>query len=171
MANLTVYTQALKLSSVDRHLRYPGKLRRSYDEVQHKKRGCRYRFDDAASKTCQALHDGDAGHPGLLPRPGTAPRLHDSSLRRRWQHRRRFPRHLHCQCRAVQVDPIKPMLKAPGTERLKLEYDGTPSNFAFKFNLRRHTTVTLLYSGVYSISATMRERTAGAYTRPLLSST
>jgi hypothetical protein len=25
--------------------------------------------------------------------------------------------------RAVQVDPMKPMLKAPGTKRLKLNYD------------------------------------------------
>jgi hypothetical protein len=26
--------------------------------------------------------------------------------------------------RAVQVDPIRPRLKAPGTKRLKLKYDG-----------------------------------------------
>ena len=43
------------------------------------------------------------------------------------------------QDRAVQVDPIQPALKAPGTERLKLIYDGPLSNFAFKFNLRRYT--------------------------------
>jgi hypothetical protein len=37
--------------------------------------------------------------------------------------------------RAVQVDPMKPMLKAPGTKRLKLdEYDEVLSSFAFKFN-------------------------------------
>jgi len=41
----------------------------------------------------------------------------------------------------VQVDPIKPTLKAPGTERLKLKYDEPPSNFAFKFNLRRYTEI------------------------------
>ena len=41
----------------------------------------------------------------------------------------------------MQVDPIKPMLKAPGTERLKLEYDELLSTFAFKFNLRRYTKV------------------------------
>jgi hypothetical protein len=29
-------------------------------------------------------------------------------------------------------------LKPPGTERLKLEYGGPLSNFAFKFNLRRY---------------------------------
>jgi hypothetical protein len=38
--------------------------------------------------------------------------------------------------RAVQVDPIKPTLKAPDTKRLELIYDETVSNFAFKFNLR-----------------------------------
>jgi len=42
----------------------------------------------------------------------------------------------------VQVDPIKPMLKPPGTKRLKLKYDESPSNFAFKFNLRRYNQVT-----------------------------
>jgi len=40
----------------------------------------------------------------------------------------------------VQVDPIKAVLKAPGTMRLKLKYDKQLSNVAFKFNLRRYTT-------------------------------
>jgi hypothetical protein len=40
--------------------------------------------------------------------------------------------------RAVQVDPIKPTLKAPGTERLKLECEELLSNFGFNFNLRRY---------------------------------
>jgi hypothetical protein len=31
---------------------------------------------------------------------------------------------------------MKPMLKAPGTKRLKLNYDEALSNFAFKFSLR-----------------------------------
>jgi len=44
--------------------------------------------------------------------------------------------------RAVQVDPIKPTLKAPGTKRLKLKYDELLSHLAFKFNLRRYTWVT-----------------------------
>ena len=44
--------------------------------------------------------------------------------------------------KAVQVDPIKPALKAPGTMRLELIYDGPLSNFAFNFNLRRYTTAT-----------------------------
>jgi hypothetical protein len=43
----------------------------------------------------------------------------------------------------VQVDPIKPMLKAPGTKRLKLEYDKLLSSFAFNFNLRRYTTAAV----------------------------
>jgi len=38
----------------------------------------------------------------------------------------------------VQVDPIKPRLKAPGYGRLKLKYDNLLSSFAFKFNLRRY---------------------------------
>ena len=41
----------------------------------------------------------------------------------------------------MQVDPIKPTLKPPGTKRLKLEYDELLSNFAFKFNLRRYGLV------------------------------
>ena len=46
--------------------------------------------------------------------------------------------------RAVQVDPIIPKLKLPGTKRLKLNWDEPLSNFAFKFNLRRHTTAALV---------------------------
>jgi len=41
--------------------------------------------------------------------------------------------------RVVQVDPIKPVSKPPGTKRLKLSYDDPLSNFAFKFNMRRYT--------------------------------
>ena len=40
--------------------------------------------------------------------------------------------------RAVQLDPIKPKLKPPGNERLKLNRDILLSNFAFKLNLRRY---------------------------------
>ena len=39
----------------------------------------------------------------------------------------------------MQVAPIKPVLKAPGTILLKLRCDKPLSNIAFKFNLRRHT--------------------------------
>jgi hypothetical protein len=35
---------------------------------------------------------------------------------------------------------MKPVLKAPGTERLKQKYDELLSKFAFKFNLRRYGT-------------------------------
>jgi len=47
--------------------------------------------------------------------------------------------------RAVQVDLIKPTLRAPGTKRLKLQYDGPLSSFAFKFNLRRYTTGAIMH--------------------------
>ena len=40
--------------------------------------------------------------------------------------------------RAVQVDPIKPTLTAPGTKRLKMEFDDLLSSLGFKFNLRRY---------------------------------
>ena len=52
--------------------------------------------------------------------------------------RRGVPRRLHG--RAVQVDPIKPTLKAAGTKRLKLKYYEPLSNFALKINLRRYIT-------------------------------
>ena len=38
----------------------------------------------------------------------------------------------------MQLDPIKPTLKAPGSKRLKLQYDELLSRFAFKFKLRRY---------------------------------
>jgi hypothetical protein len=41
----------------------------------------------------------------------------------------------------VQVDPIKPTLKASGAKRLKLKYDEPLSNVAFEFNLRRYSKV------------------------------
>ena len=44
----------------------------------------------------------------------------------------------------MQLDPIRPKLKAPGTKRLKLKSDELLSNFAFKFNLRRYTEVPVL---------------------------
>ena len=63
----------------------------------------------------------------------------------------------------MQVDPIEPTSKAPGTKRLKLEYDKLLSSFAFKFNLRRYTEL-LLTRGADGTKA-------GAYTPPLFSST
>jgi len=38
----------------------------------------------------------------------------------------------------VQIDPINPQLKAPGTKRLNLKCDELLSSFAFEFNLRRY---------------------------------
>jgi len=40
--------------------------------------------------------------------------------------------------RAVQVDPVKPVLKPPGIKHLELKYDVLLSTFAFTFNLRRY---------------------------------
>ena len=40
----------------------------------------------------------------------------------------------------MQVDPIKPTLKAPGTKRLKRKCDDPLLNFIFNFNLRRYIT-------------------------------
>jgi len=40
---------------------------------------------------------------------------------------------------AVQVDPVKPTLKAPGITLLKLKYDKPLSNSAFTFTLRRYS--------------------------------
>jgi len=40
---------------------------------------------------------------------------------------------------ALQVDPIKPKLKLPGTKRFKVTCDMLLSTSAFKFNLRRYT--------------------------------
>jgi hypothetical protein len=67
---------------------------------------------------------------------------------------------------AVQVDPIKPVLKPPETKRLILKYDEPLSNFAFKFNLRHYNLVRK-----WGIEACGYYHEAGAYTRPLLSST
>ena len=86
----------------------------------------------------------------------------------------------------MQVDPIKSTLKAPGTERLKLECDVLLSNFAFDFNVRRYTKVglgrSLLNCRWFSDSdsmdffprshelfdvETIGDWEAGAYTRPL----
>jgi hypothetical protein len=39
----------------------------------------------------------------------------------------------------VQIDPIKPTLKAPGTKRLKLKCDEPLSKFAFNFKSRRYS--------------------------------
>jgi hypothetical protein len=42
----------------------------------------------------------------------------------------------------VQVDPIKPTLKAPESKLLKVKYGKALSNSGFKFNLRRYIMAT-----------------------------
>jgi hypothetical protein len=109
-----------------------------------------------------------------------------------------------CRCRrrrrrrgrVVQVDPIKPTLKPPGTERLKLNCDVPRSTPAFKFNLRRYAVAAAFAEGFDPVgSRDIREafdpgvvaegdaclpsvsivvpvhNAAGAYTRQLFSST
>jgi hypothetical protein len=90
----------------------------------------------------------------------------------------------------VQVDPITLTVEAPGTERLKLKCDKLLSTSAFKFNLRRYNsdgsyTVRFtpekagFYQMVVKIGGEQVKSSklyvipaeAGAYTRPLRSST
>jgi len=60
--------------------------------------------------------------------------------------------------RAVQVEPMKPVLKAPVVKRLQPKYDEPLSNFAFNVNLRRYTMAQqfLAASGSSSNSSTVR---------------
>ena len=44
----------------------------------------------------------------------------------------------------MQLDPIKPTVKAPGSNLLTLKCDGLLSNFDFKFELRRCNKETFL---------------------------
>ena len=55
--------------------------------------------------------------------------------------------------KAVQVDPVKPMLKPPETKRLKPKCDGPLSNFAFEFNLRRYNEGLTMTSGTGAAAA------------------
>jgi len=59
--------------------------------------------------------------------------------------------------RPVQVDPIKPTLKAPRTKLWKLTDVEPLSMFAFKSNLRRYITVTATL-GKHSDAVTARGR-------------
>ena len=45
---------------------------------------------------------------------------------------------------AVQVEPMKSKLKAPGTKCLNLKCGKLLSSFGFKFNLRRYTKVVAM---------------------------
>jgi hypothetical protein len=72
----------------------------------------------------------------------------------------------------VQVDPIKPTLKAPGSKRLKLEREKMLSYYAFKFNLRRYILARLPSVGVTGFVRVGGEGgKAGAHTGSLRSST
>jgi hypothetical protein len=54
-------------------------------------------------------------------------------------HAQRHARHYPAaHGKAVQVEPIKSTLKAPGSKHLRLAHDKLPLNFAFNFNLRRY---------------------------------
>jgi hypothetical protein len=70
----------------------------------------------------------------------------------------------------VQVDPIKPTLKAPGIKLLKLKYDKPLSKFAFKINLRRYFMENTGDDHNF-VTALLANFQAGAYTRPLFGST
>jgi len=59
-------------------------------------------------------------------------------VRSRGGHQRQRGAHGKPQSGAVQVDPIKPTLKEPGTKPLKLKYNDLLSSFAFEGNLRRY---------------------------------
>ena len=96
-------------------------------------------------------------------------RLAVHSGRARGLHRRGAPG------KAVQVEPIKPMLKAPGTKCLNLKCDKLLSSFAFNFNLRRYSL-----AGVRTVRTFAQEEAevarysaalAGAHTPPLFGST
>jgi hypothetical protein len=66
----------------------------------------------------------------------------------------------------VQVDPMKPNLKPPGTKRMKLYCDILLSTSAFTFSLRRCAEAPTLF-----LEFIGNTREAGAYKRSLLSST
>jgi hypothetical protein len=72
----------------------------------------------------------------------------------------------------VQVDPVKPKLKLPGTKRLKLKCNILLSTSALKFNLRRYT-VDLLDFPLQRLAwwRVHIKLLAGAHTRSHCSST
>jgi hypothetical protein len=69
---------------------------------------------------------------------------------------------------------MKPKLKPPGTKRLKLNCDILLSTSAFEFIVRRHSQAAASDRAVAAeanLAAVREEAAAGAYTRPLFSST
>jgi hypothetical protein len=68
------------------------------------------------------------------PRPAASPRAHSGGGN--------GDRHGGASVKVrVQVEPMKPMMKAPGTKRLKLNFDKALSSFATNFNLRLYHKV------------------------------
>jgi len=63
---------------------------------------------------------------------------------------------------------MKPLLKAPGTQRLKLDFDILLSTYGFNVSLRRYTKVLL---GAEAGGLGQAFRQAEAYTRSFFSST
>jgi len=64
----------------------------------------------------------------------------------------------------VQVDPMKPTLKAPRPKRPKLQCNILLSTFAFKFNLRRYNKVVAVLSELamkYSAASSKTSRYGG----------
>jgi hypothetical protein len=83
-----------------------------------------------AAAVPRAAGDHDPGGEARL----LALRLHRGGLRAAGDDQARLPGRAGARGKKVQVDPIEPTLKAPGSERLKLKCDDLLSNFAFKFN-------------------------------------
>ena len=73
----------------------------------------------------------------------------------------------------MQVDPFKPTLKAPGIKHLKLNCDILLSNFALNFNLRCYSSEAEdeRERATEAAQVALQKSQAGAYTRPLFSST
>jgi len=71
----------------------------------------------------------------------------------------------------VQVDPIKPKLKLPGTNRLKLQCDEPLSNIALNINLRRYDEDDDDEDAPRKKPRKNAANKAGAYTRPPVSLT
>jgi hypothetical protein len=90
----------------------------------------------------------------------------------------RYLRMLASLGRAVQVESMKPELKAPGTILFKLGCDEPLSSFAFNFNVRRYTSGTRCCARTTSAGGPRgcapanpsAYFLAGAYTRSLFSS-
>jgi len=60
---------------------------------------------------------------------------------------------------------MKPLVKASGTKRLRLRYDGPLSNFAFKFNLRRYSKAAEIGKAHACLQLAQRMYLDAPYTR------